>query len=77
MPEDLGNEGIAEGVVTIGRHTFTKERQPEAMSKLSYHQPKQPPSKIMFRVIRNRLKAKAEELLAEQAGFRPGRSTLE
>ena len=33
---------------------------------------------IMLRVILNRLKAKAEELLAEeQAGFRPGRSTVE
>ena len=36
------------------------------------------PSKIMLRVILNRLKAKAEEVLAkEQAGFRPGRSTSE
>ena len=32
----------------------------------------------MFRVIFNRLKAKAEELLEEeQAGFRPGWSTVE
>ena len=32
----------------------------------------------MLRVIPNRLKAKSEELLAEeQAGFRPGRSTVE
>ena len=32
----------------------------------------------MLRVILNRLKAKAEEVLAEdQAGFRPGRSTVE
>ena len=36
------------------------------------------PSKIMLRVILNRLKAKDEELLArEQAGFRPGWSTVE
>ena len=36
------------------------------------------PSKIMLRVILNRLKAKAEELLTtNQADFRPGRSTVE
>ena len=36
------------------------------------------PSKIMLRVILNRLKAKAEDLLAEeQAGCRPGRSTVQ
>ena len=35
------------------------------------------PIKTMLRVFLNRLKAKAEELLAEQAGFRPGRSTVE
>ena len=36
------------------------------------------PSKIMLRVIFNRLKSRAEEALAEeQAGFRPGRSTAE
>ena len=36
------------------------------------------PSKIMLRIIINRLKGKAEELLSEaQAGFRPKRSTTE
>ena len=36
------------------------------------------PSKLMLRVILSRLKAKAEELLAEeQAGFRPGRGIVE
>lgn len=36
------------------------------------------PSKVMLRIILNRLKSYAEELLSEeQAGFRPGRSTVE
>ena len=36
------------------------------------------PSKIMLQIILNRLKTKAEELLAEeQAGFRPDRSSVE
>ena len=36
------------------------------------------PSKILLRIILNRLKSKVEELLAEeQAGFRPRRSTVE
>ena len=64
---------MAEGVDTIARHTFSKERQPQAMSdtiSLISH-----PSKIMLGVILNQLKAKAEELLAEeQAGFQPGRT---
>ena len=42
MPEYLGDEGMAEGVDTIARHTFIKERQPQAISKLIYHQPNQP-----------------------------------
>ena len=35
------------------------------------------PIKTMLRVFLNRLKAKAEELLAEQAGVKPGRNTVE
>jgi len=36
------------------------------------------PSKVMLRIILNRLKGKAEEVLSEeQAGFRAGRSTVE
>ena len=37
MPEYLEDVGVAEGLDTIVRHTFTKERQPNAMSELSYH----------------------------------------
>ena len=38
MPEDLGDEGMAEGVDTIARHTFNKEKQSQTMSELSYDQ---------------------------------------
>ena len=76
----MQDEGMGKGVDTSARHTFTKERQPRGMSKLSYHQPDQSDynSNIKLPVILNGLKAKAEELLAEeQAGYRPGRSTVE
>ena len=42
MQEDLEDEAVTEGVNTIARHTLTKERQPQAMSELSYHQLNQP-----------------------------------
>ena len=42
MLADLEDKGMAGGVGTLARHTFTKERQCQAMSELSYHQPNQP-----------------------------------
>ena len=36
------DKGMAEGVDPIARHTFVDERQRQAMSELSYHQPNQP-----------------------------------
>ena len=75
MPENMEDEGMAEGVDKIARHTFTKERQCQNYRTISLTSH---PSNVMLRVILNRLKAKAEELLAdEQAGFRPGRSSVE
>ena len=76
MPEDLGDEGMAERVDTVSRHIFTKQRQPQAILELSYIGLISHPRKIMIRLILNRLKAKAGELLADdQAGSKPGRST--
>ena len=43
MLEDLEDKGMAGGIGTLPRHTFTKERQCQAMSELSYHQLNQPP----------------------------------
>ena len=31
MATDLGDKGMAKGADTIAHHTFTKERQPQAM----------------------------------------------
>ena len=61
MPDDL-----EDGVETIAGHTFTKERQPQAVSDLSDSQPNQHLNEIYLRVIPNPLKVKAEELLAEE-----------
>ena len=60
MPEDLGDEGMAEGVDTIARHTFTKERQPRAMSELSYQQPNQPSQQDHAPSYPQRTRAEAE-----------------
>ena len=44
----------------------------QTISLISY------PSKVMLKIIRNRLKTQAEKIIAEeQAGFRAGRSTTE
>ena len=60
------------------RSWSAQERQFKAIPKLWYHQLISHPSRTMLRVIINRLKPKAEEVLAEeQAGFRPGRNPVE
>ena len=69
---------MAKGVDTLARHALPKKgnlkrRRNYRTISLTNH-----PCKIMLRVILNWLKAKAEELRAEEkAGFRPGRSTAE
>ena len=53
-------------------HTFTEETQLQAILDLSYHQPNQPSLENHAPSYPQRLKIKAEEMLAkEQAGFRP------
>ena len=57
-------------------HHTSQERQPAAMPELPNNKPH--PSKVMLKVILNRLKPQAEKIIAEgQAGFRAGRSTTE
>ena len=37
MQEDLGDQGMTEGVDTVACHTFTQKKQPKAMSEVLYH----------------------------------------
>ena len=60
-------------------HHTSQERQPAAVPELPetisliIH-----PSKVMLKIILNRLKPQAEKIIAEeQAGFRAGRRTTE
>ena len=65
---------MAEGEDVIARHTFfptkgnPKQYQNCRAISLINHL-----TKIMLRVVLNRLNTKAEELAGEQADFRPGR----
>ena len=69
---------MAQNMDTINHVTITKKRKLIEMSKLSYKSLISHSIKVILRILLNRLKAKAEEILSEeQAGFRPGRSTAE
>ncbi|KAL8578281.1 hypothetical protein ACOMHN_005672 [Nucella lapillus] len=60
-------------IIAIPKKGNLKRCQNYRMISLISH-----PSKVMLRVLLNRLKGKSEEILAEeQAGFRPKRSTVE
>ena len=65
------------GVDTIARYTFPKKGNLKQCQNYGTINLISHPSKITLQVIINRLKAKTEELLAKEAGLRPGRSTVE
>ena len=70
MPEDLGDKGVAEKADTIACHGL-----PATSSNVKTLVPSAIPARSCSESSST---AKAEELLAEeQAGFRPGRSTVE
>ena len=77
MPKDLWDEVVAEGVQSLVIPSLHKGNLKQCqnyrtISKISH------PREIMLRVILNRLKVVAEELLPEeQEGFRPGRNTVD
>ena len=69
---------MASTLDSVPDHHSPTERQPTTMPKLPYHQPDQYPSKVMLKILLNRLKLQAEEIIKEeQAGFRAGKSTTE
>ena len=59
-------------------HHTSQERQPAAVPELLNSKLISHPSKVMLKIILNRLKLQAEKIITEeQAGFRTGRSTTE
>ena len=77
--QDLADRRMANPVDPVHSHHTSQERQPAAVPELPetisliIH-----PSKVMLKIILNRLKPQAEKIIAEeQAGFRAGRSTTE
>ena len=79
MPKYLGNQDlvrrldeIAHNVTILKKGNLRCCKNYRTISLISH------PCKIMLRIILNRFKGKAEELLSdEKAGFRPKRSTTE
>ena len=69
---------MAYTVDSVSGHRPSKERQFTAMPELPHISLISHPSKVMLKIILNRLKPEAENIIAEeQAGFRPGCNTTE
>ncbi|KAH3699575.1 hypothetical protein DPMN_074533 [Dreissena polymorpha] len=66
MPKDLRGEEVAKGVDPVTGHTPIEKGQPQVVRELPTISIISHPSKVMLRIILNRLKSKAEELLAEE-----------
>ena len=76
MEEDVRDEGMVKGVDTVAYDTFTKERQPQAVSGLSYHQPNQPPQQELAPSYPQPTQGQGWGT-ADRRTSRPGRSTVE
>ena len=77
MLKDLGGEELPQGVDPVTGHTPPKKGNLKFCENYRTIGLISHPSKVMIRIIFNRLKSKTEELLVEEyAVFRAGRSTL-
>ena len=76
LQQDLADRRMASPVDPVLNNHTSQERQPAAvpgLPDLISH-----PSKVMLKIILNRLKPQAEKVIAEEpAGFRASRSTTE
>ena len=69
---------MANTVDPVLSHNTFQERQPAAVPELPNNEPHQNLSKVILKIIVNRLNPQAEKIIAEeQAGFRVGSSTIE
>ena len=78
LQQDLADRRMANPMDPVLSHHTSQERQPSAVPELPNNKPHQSPSKVMLKIILNRLNPQTEKIIAEeQAGFRAGRSTTE
>ena len=69
---------MANTMVPVLSHHASQERQPAAVPDYRTISPISHPSKVMLKIVLNRLKPQAEKIIAEkQPGFGAGRSTTE
>ena len=74
----LADRRMANPMDPVLSHHTSQERQPAACQNYRTISLISHPSKVMLKIILNRLKPQAEKIKAEeQAGFRTGRSTTE
>ena len=69
---------MANTVNPVLSHHISQKRQPAAVPELQTNSLISHSSKVMLKIVLNRLKPQAEKIIAEeQAGFRVGRGTTE
>ena len=76
LQQDLADRRMANPVDPVHSHHTSQERQPAAVPDLPTISLISHPSKIMLKILLNRLKPQAEKIITEeQANFRAGRRT--
>ena len=75
MPANLENSSVATGLENVSFHSNPKERQHQRLFKLQHNELISHTSKVMLKILQDRLQQYMNHELPVQAGFRKGRGT--